>query len=181
MSVVVVVGTRIGDAPALPARREHWPVALDLADIVHQAVEQPLAVDLGLASEGKTIKAFGGTQIGEHRFGSRKAALIDVLPECGIDSAFHLRGESFARRLRTSIEEHDLAYLRLLGMAKTLGAQAAGEAGGLRGGELHARQTADRDEGAVRIETLARRADAGAFVLIVGEVLGAKQRTSVAL
>jgi len=59
-----------------PNAREGRPVALNLPDIVHLAVQQPLPVDLKFAPQRKAIQAFGRTQIGKDRLNGGKAALL---------------------------------------------------------------------------------------------------------
>ena len=43
------------------------PIALQLADVVHEAIKQPLGVDLGLAAQAEAPQAVSVSDVGEHR------------------------------------------------------------------------------------------------------------------
>lgn len=108
------------------AARPRRSVALNLAEVMHQTVEQPLGIDLGFASQRKAIEALGRTQVREHGLDGGQAALVDLFAFERVDLALHPGGEGLARVRRAPAEEYHLAYPGLLRMAQTLCAQAAG-------------------------------------------------------
>ena len=63
------------------ARGEGGSVALNLADVVHHTIEQPLGINLGFASEREAIEPLGVADIGERRLGGGEAALGDHLSQ----------------------------------------------------------------------------------------------------
>lgn len=96
--------------------REGRPVALDLAEVVHQAVEQPLPVDLGFASKREAIESFGMADVGKRGLGGGEPSLIYLFAEGGVDLAFHFGGEFLACTGAAPAEEHHLAHARRLGV-----------------------------------------------------------------
>src|SRR3989344_1751509 len=58
-------------------RGEGGSVALNLADVVHHTIEQPLGINLGFASEREAIEPLGVADIGERRLGGGEAAVAD--------------------------------------------------------------------------------------------------------
>jgi hypothetical protein len=44
------------------------PVVRQLLDVVHQAVELPLRIDLGLPSQGEAVQFLVRSEVAEHRF-----------------------------------------------------------------------------------------------------------------
>jgi len=46
----------------------HVPVVLELLDVVHQAIELPLALDFRFATQAKSIEPLVAADVGKHRF-----------------------------------------------------------------------------------------------------------------
>jgi hypothetical protein len=71
---------------------------MDLADVVHGTVEQPLGIDLAFAAQRETIESARASDIGKHRLGGRQAPGIDEAAEHRIDFALHLLGVIWVAR-----------------------------------------------------------------------------------
>jgi hypothetical protein len=67
---------------------------MHLQEVVYRAVEEPLDIHLPFASEGESVQAEGGTDIGKDRFRGRESFIIDETTLYGVDLPFHLLGEA---------------------------------------------------------------------------------------
>ena len=65
----------------LPCSLLRIPVMRQLLDVVYQAVELPLRIDLVLPSQGESVKLFVVPDIAEHRFHRGKAPPVFRLPD----------------------------------------------------------------------------------------------------
>jgi hypothetical protein len=54
---------------------------MNLANIVHHAVKQPLRVHLALAAQREAVESSRSSDIGKHRLGGRQPPGIDEAPE----------------------------------------------------------------------------------------------------
>ena len=60
-----------------------------LLDVMDEAIQLPLRIDLLLTSQGKAVVSFVMPDVAEHRFHRRKASSIASFPFLTIDSSFH--------------------------------------------------------------------------------------------
>ena len=58
-------------------------------DVVHQAIQLPLALDLFPATQAEAVQALGCTDVAEHRFHHRHAVAVDLFALLAVDSLFH--------------------------------------------------------------------------------------------
>ena len=56
---------------------------------MHQAVQLPLALDLGFPSQTEAFKAFVAGDVGEHRLDHRHAVAVDEFAFIAVDALFH--------------------------------------------------------------------------------------------
>lgn len=68
---------------------------MDLQEVMHRAVEEPLNVHLPFASEGESIQPEGGADMGKNRFCGGESSVVDETTFQGINLALHLLGEGF--------------------------------------------------------------------------------------
>lgn len=61
----------------------------ELSNVVHQAVQFPLPINLGLAAQRKAIQSLVGPQIPEHRFDRGKSPAVESPPLLGINRCIH--------------------------------------------------------------------------------------------
>ena len=93
---------------------------MDLFEIVQHAEHQPLAVDLGSASEGETVQADGVANIGEDRLDRAQSSAVNEATDRRIDLAFHLFGEGVLAFFRSAVEVGDLPDFSLFRFLQTL-------------------------------------------------------------
>lgn len=79
-------------------------------DVVHQAVELPLCINLILPSEGEAVELFVVPDVAKHRFHRGKAPAVFRLPFRAVDTSLHLVGEGF-RPVSFALEETHLPGL----------------------------------------------------------------------
>ena len=58
------------------------PIALQLADVVHEAIKQPLGVDLGLAAQAEAPQAVSVSDVGEHRLDDSETPALNHAVRC---------------------------------------------------------------------------------------------------
>ena len=61
-------------------------VVREFLNVVHQAIQLPLSVDLGFAAQRKTIQSFVAAQISEHGFHGGEATSDHVATRVGSSS-----------------------------------------------------------------------------------------------
>lgn len=65
-------------------------VSLDLLDVVHQAVQLPLCVDLAPTSQREAPESFRVPDVPEHRLDETKTPTVLVATDVAVDLALHL-------------------------------------------------------------------------------------------
>ena len=91
-----------------------------LLDVVHQGVQLPLAVHLGLAAQREAVELLVVTQIGEHRLHRGEAPAVFGAALCAVDALLHLLGVNvFAEMLAFALahKEGHLTHLGFFGGA----------------------------------------------------------------
>ena len=89
-SLVRLVGSFL-DPFAVPFS-SRIPVVRQLLDVVHQAVELPLRIDLGSSSQGEAVELLVRPQVAEHRLHGGEAPGDHLAPFIRVDLAFHALG-----------------------------------------------------------------------------------------
>ena len=93
-------------------------VMRELLDVVNQAEELPLRIDLDAPAQREAVEPFVVAQVAEHRLDGGEAAAVGDTTFGGIDALSHARGQ---RVLGFCVfEEGDLSRLGGLGFAQTL-------------------------------------------------------------
>ena len=161
-----------GDVSGGFARLRRVPMMGEFLDVVDQAEELPLRVDLQAAAQREAIESFVVAQVREDRLYRPEALPVLGAALWGIAATFHARrvrlGLRFGRA--PAVEEHDLARLRFLGRSDALRALWARQTVALCPPELVADPAVDHEVAALAVEGLPRRADAGPCRGIVEEV-----------
>lgn len=83
-----VLRTRFGWHCA-PVQSSRIAVAGQLLEVVHQGLELPLPVDLGLAAQRKPIEPLVSPEVAEHRLDGGKALADPLAPERAVDPRLH--------------------------------------------------------------------------------------------
>jgi hypothetical protein len=87
-------------------------VSLQLADVMNQAIEEPLCVHLGCAAQAKALQSVHMIDVGEHWLDRAEAPPVFVPSSLRVDLALHSRGVRVVLS-RESPEEHsDRAHRR---------------------------------------------------------------------
>ena len=81
-------------------------VIREFLDVVHYAIQLPLAIDLGFSAQSETIQSFVAAQITEHGFHCGEASGDHVSTRVGVDFDFHL--VRFAGSAAFTLKERDL-------------------------------------------------------------------------
>ncbi|HET9043527.1 MAG TPA: hypothetical protein VFN70_10295, partial [Burkholderiales bacterium] len=82
-------------SPVRPSLGSCFFEALQLADVVHHAVEQPLGVQLLLAAQAEAAQPVRAADVGEHRLhGSQPPAVLETAV-LGVDLALHAAASRF--------------------------------------------------------------------------------------
>lgn len=126
-----------GDLLLHRPRAAQSAIAVQLADVVHQAIEQPLGVDLALAAQAEAPEFVRATDVGKHRLHGAEPAAVLIAPMFGVDLALHFGRIGFGEVFRSTGEEHHLSHGGAFGMAQAVRAQRAGSTHALRSRELH--------------------------------------------
>ena len=87
-----------------------------LLDVMHQAVELPLRIDLALSSEREPVELLIVPDITEHQFHRGKASPVSRPSFRAVDASFHLVGERL-RPISLALKETHLPGLGLGGGA----------------------------------------------------------------
>lgn len=148
---------------------------MDLADIVHDAIEQPLAVDFALAAQRETVESACARDIGKHGLRSRQPPGINEAAEEGVDLALHLLRVGLGRALGSTFEETHLPGLGALRVLEAAAAQLTRQAIAFSAVELDRLVTIDHTVPAIAVEPLSRRTDASECGLVVDEIGGLEQ------
>ena len=96
------------------------PVVRQLLDVVHQGVQLPLPVHLGLAAQGEAVELLVVAQIAEHRLHRGEAFAVFGSAVFAVDALLHALGVNvFAGLLAFALahKEGHLTHLGLLGGA----------------------------------------------------------------
>lgn len=80
-----------------------------LFDVMDQAEELPLRIDLGAATQGEAIESFVVAEIGEDGFDGGEASPITRPPVGALDALSHLGREAVRGRRYLAFEEGDLS------------------------------------------------------------------------
>ena len=91
-------------APFLLLRK---PVMRQLLDVVHQAEELPLRIDLRLRAQRETIQPLVVAELAEHRFHRGKASAIQRAAALRIDGPLHEVGVARLAARRLAAKETD--------------------------------------------------------------------------
>ena len=89
-------------------------IALQLCDVMYQAVHQPLAIHLALAPKRKSIELACMADVTEYGLDRAKSATVLVPTAYAVDLAFHLIQELLWSTRREPSEEHHLPIRRAL-------------------------------------------------------------------
>ena len=142
---------------------------MHLQEVVDDAVEEPLDVHLSFASEGKSIQAKCGADIGEDWLYGSESLVIDEATPDGIYLPFHLFGEALGERWGAALKEVDLTYLSAVGIAEAVCAQGADAAIRLITPELDGNVfMGNNDVATVAVETFTGRTDAVVLIFAHG-------------
>lgn len=101
-------------------------------DVVHQAVELPLRIDLLPAAQREAVEALVVAEVGKHRLHRGEAPPVEGATLRAVDGPAHDLGVAWRRATRLAAEETDLPGLRLLRRAQAALALGAGHAIALR-------------------------------------------------
>jgi hypothetical protein len=69
------------------------PPVRDFLEVMDEAVEQPLDVDLSLPAVGEAVELLVTSEVGENRLHNRQTPAVDLTRLRLVDLAPHLRGE----------------------------------------------------------------------------------------
>ena len=148
-------------------------VMREFLDVVDQAVELPLGIDLLSASEREAVQALVVADIAKDRF-HRGKALAVLLPACfTVDGAFHPLGVAFFCRVSLALVESDLTHFGFLGRTQAFRTVITGQAITLATAELGKAAPVDRAVRPVLVELFACRANAATGLWVVLEISGA--------
>ena len=92
-----------------------------LLDVLHQAVELPLSVHLGPASQGEALQPFVVSQVAEHGLHGGEALRDPLAPLRAVDPALHPVGRGLLGSAVSPDEDRHLSHRGLLGMSEALG------------------------------------------------------------
>src|SRR5262245_33234699 len=100
-------------------------VALQLADVVHQAIEQPLIVDFACAAQRESSESTAAAEVAEYRLHDSQPSSVEVAPLLGVDLALHEGTVGGWPTFGPPMEEHHLACRRSLRMLEAAITQRA--------------------------------------------------------
>ncbi len=70
-------------------------IAVDLGQVMHNAVEQPLRIHLRLSSQAEPIQSQDGSDVRKGRLGYRQPTIVNQSTREGVDLAPHLGRKLF--------------------------------------------------------------------------------------
>lgn len=85
-----------------------------LLNVMDEAIQLPLRIDLLLASQGKAVEPFVMPDVAEDRFHRCKASSVASLPFLAVDGSSHPLGIALFFRSGFAPEEADLPHLGLV-------------------------------------------------------------------
>ena len=144
-----------------------------LFDVVHQAVELPLRINLLLSAQREAIQSLVVAEVAEHRLHRGETPPIELPAPCRIDRLPHDLGVARLTAGRLAAKEADLAGLGDVRLAQALLAVRAGLAIPQRALELHRQLAVVVAVRSVLVKPLTRWTPTGAALRVVGEVLRA--------
>src|SRR5712691_4833243 len=147
------------------------PIALDLADVVGEAVHHPLRIDLALATQTESFEPGRVIDVGEHWLHRPQAQAVSIAPLVGVDLSLHALGVRFGPLGVAPQDERHLSRRCLIRSAQTLCALFTRLAVALRAPESDHLVGAGVGASSVSVQGLARRALTAACVLGHAEVL----------
>ena len=150
------------------------PVTRELLDVVHQAIQVPLCVHLGLPPQGEAVELLVMPQVGKHRLHGGHALAVYLSASWAVDGLLHALGELVRRGLVPGKERH-LPHRGAIRVAQTLAPEVARPTAPLGARELVTASPVGHAVAAIAVEVLACRADAGIGDCIHPEVFGSKQ------
>ena len=113
-----------------------------LLDVVHQAVELPLPIDLGAPAQCEAMEPLVVSEVAEDRLDSGKARGNHALAGVGVDPPFHSLGVALFA-VAFALKEGDLTRLSFVGGAQALVAQRTRNTVALGAAKLHRRVTVE--------------------------------------
>ena len=142
-----------------------------LLDVVYQTEELPLRIHFRSPAQREAVEFLVVADVGEDRFHRGEASSVERTPLWAVDRPLHDLGVAHFAARRPPTKEADLPGLRRLGFPQTPVALVARHAIAQRALELYGDETVVIAVRPVLVERLARRADAGAGVRVVVEIL----------
>ena len=140
-------------------------------DVVHQAIELPLRIDLAPPAQRKSIQPFVVPNVAEYRFNGGKSSSVTGFAFFAVDGTLHPVAMAFFGCPGFTSEEADLPNLRPRRRAQALGPLFAGQAITLSAA-VFGRDVAVVDTvGAIAIKLLAGRAGANTGFRVEVEIL----------
>ena len=103
-------------------------------DVVHQAIELPLAIDLPPSAQREPIQPLVVPDVAEDRFDGGKASSVAGLAFFAVDGFLHPVAVTFFGRAGFAPKEADLPNLGLIRGAQAFGSLLAGQAVALGAG-----------------------------------------------
>ncbi len=88
-----------------------------LLDVVHQGVQLPLAVHLGLAAQGEAVELLVVAQVGEHRLYGGEASAVFGAALFAVDALLHLLGVNVLAGMLAFALAHEEGHLTHLGVS----------------------------------------------------------------
>ena len=143
---------------------------------LHEAKEQPLAVDLRAAAQREAIEPLVVSEVAKHGLHGAKALAIQLAPRGGIETLLHAQRVRLGVRILASTKEGDIADHRGVRRPQTLRAQRTRRAVALRAAKVFAHVPVRHIARAFPIQGLPRRTHTRAGLGIVREILWGKHR-----
>ncbi len=89
--------------------RKPLSISMNLCQVIHDAVEQPLRIHLSLSPQSESIQPHYGKDVGKWRLSCLESSIVDKTTSYRIDLAFHLLCECLRSTFSPSHKEVDLA------------------------------------------------------------------------
>ena len=118
-------------------------MALELLNVVHQAVHRPLSIHLASTSKRESTESLGIANIAEPRLDEAEASTVLVSTDVAVDLALHLVERLLWLPRHKPAEEYDLSIGRTIGMTQALQTQRASPARAAAARELGANSAID--------------------------------------
>lgn len=151
------------------------PVVGELFDVVNQAEELPLTIDLGSPAQREPVQSLVVPYVRKDRLDGREALRVLRASRGRINLCFHasrVRLRLFRCALRAPAEERDLSGGGLLGRPQTLRAECAGHTIPFRAAKLLRHEAVGDEVLSLAVQRLPGRTDTRARLRIIRESLG---------